>query len=227
MPFDENPGTFRGGHAVERQIGGPVMGRRMHLRAILSLAIGMTALPPRFAGAAEADQALLQAYSAIVTGAPPSLPMDGEVKSGRLVNLYSGTLKFGPKTGQKFAAGSLLSLGPGQCIVQNLTVTQDDKGWAETGLVTFDFSRVEKLRYLADEDDYEKAASRKPDDPKVSSIWIEGDNLHCQQVLHIDPAKPQHFEVCEKAWTVILGEPDDKKAAMAALDLIGAKCFKK
>ncbi|MBW6420229.1 hypothetical protein KX729_02135 [Rhizobium sp. XQZ8] len=196
----------------------------MRVNAALFVLAGLSA---DLALAADDDQARLQAYSSLLTGAPPSMAMDGEIKPGRQINLTNGVLKFGPKTGQRFASGDLLSLGPGQCIVQKLMISQGDKDWAQTSLITYDFSRVQKLRYLADDDDYEKAESRKPDDPKVTTIWIEGDNLHCQQVMHIDPAKPQHFEVCEKSWTVILTEPDDKKAAMAALDMIGARCFKK
>ena len=56
-------------------------------------------LPLQTARATEDDRVLLQAYSSILTGAPPSMQMDGEVKPGRLIELYNGTMKFGSGRG--------------------------------------------------------------------------------------------------------------------------------
>jgi hypothetical protein len=142
----------------------------------------------------------------------------GEMKDGSLVDIYNV-----PAGGR----ATIFLPGPTPCVAQQLILSEDEGKWAQTTMVTFDFSKVAGVRYLADADDFASAPSRSESDPAITTANLDGAKWNCQRVVGIDPAQPRFDTYCNDGWTVVFTAPNEAKAVQDAINRIGAACFKK
>ena len=162
---------------------------------------------------ASADDDRFQAMALLVSGSAEGPA--GDMRDGRFVELWNT---------ENDALADIVAPGPGGCVAQWHSMRQDRGGWVTASVSTYDFGKVENVRYLADDDDWETAPSREPDDPGITMIMLDGEDWNCQQVVHIDPAKPYFALHCNSNWTVVASSPEEVATIRAAVDRVRADC---
>jgi hypothetical protein len=137
------------------------------------LVVGMT-------GHAKADEKVLRAMSSLISAAPPSQPLPGTVVNGSLVV---------ENRSDKSSFVGVFAPGPGLCIVRLHSLRQSEKDWAESGTLSFDFTKIKQVRWLSDTDDRASAPSRPMDAPEVRTVAIDAETPWlCRDVVHLATA---------------------------------------
>ena len=173
------------------------------------LVVGMT-------GHAKADEKVLRAMSSLISAAPPSQPLPGTIVNGSLVV---------ENRSDKSSFVGVFAPGPGLCIVRLHSLRQSEKDWAESGTLSFDFTKIKQVRWLSDTDDRASAPSRPMDAPEVRTVAIDAETPWlCRDVVHLATAKPAFQSSCYKTWTVAVPTPADRVAAAKAIELVEKSC---
>jgi hypothetical protein len=185
--------------------------------ASLILPAALAAAAP--VGAEEID--LFRAMATLISGQPASVGPGGEIVRGDVVSFRSSQ---GGAFGGPSATGEVYHPGSADCTIQQIWATQEQKEWARVTVVTYDFRKLTKVRYLADGDDTDTAPSREPDDPAVTTIILSAPQWQCSRHIAIDPAEPVYESNCQDDWWITALEPEDRRVVARSLDTIGAEC---
>ena len=168
------------------------------------------------AGHARADEKVLRAMASLISAAPPSRPLPGNIVDGSLVvENRSDRLSF----------VGIFAPGPGLCIVRFHSLRQLPKEWAESTTLSFDFTKIKQVRWLSGTDDRASASSRPKDAPEVRTVAIDAETPWlCRDGVQLETAKPAFQSSCYKTWTVSVPTPADRAAAANAIELVEKSC---
>lgn len=165
---------------------------------------------------AEANEDVLRAMSSLIASAPPSQPLPGSIINGSLV------------VENRSDASSFVGVfapGPGLCVVRLHSIRQSHNGWAESGTIAFDFTKIKQVRWLSKADDLGSAPSRSMDTSDVRTVAIDAETPWlCRDTVYLTTAKPAFESTCYKTWTVAVPTPADRIAAAKAIELVKKSC---
>lgn len=165
---------------------------------------------------AAADEEVLRAMFSLIASQPPSHPVPGRVVNGSIViENRSGDASF----------VGVFAPGPGLCIVRLHSIRQSKTGWAESGTVAFDFTKVKRVRWLSETDDPGSAPSRSAEAQDVRLVAIDGETPWvCRDIVNLAAERPAYDSTCYKAWTVSVPTPEDRIAAAGAIQRVEKSC---
>ncbi|BCH23817.1 hypothetical protein [Mesorhizobium sp. L-8-3] len=165
---------------------------------------------------AMADEKILRAMSSLISAAPPSQSLPG--------NMVNGSLVVENRSDASSFVG-VFAPGPGLCIVRLHSIRQSQNDWAESGTIAFDFTKIKQVRWLSDTDDLASAPSRSTDAPEVRTVAIDAETPWlCRDIVYLATAKPAFASTCYKTWTVAVPTPADRAAAANAIELVEKSC---
>ena len=165
---------------------------------------------------AGANEDVLRAMASLIASAPPSQSLPG--------NIVNGSLVIENRSDASSFVG-VFAPGPGLCVVRLHSIRQSRDGWAESGTVAFDFTKIKQVRWLSETDDLGSAPSRSVDATDVRTVAIDAETPWlCRDIVYLATAKPAFESICYKTWTVAVPTPADRIAAAKAIDLVKKSC---
>ncbi|MGW9331613.1 hypothetical protein [Bosea sp. NPDC055594] len=186
------------------------MNARSAFRVLVTLAVAAACYPVK------ADEQVIRAMLTLVLRQYPSQPLPGNtVDGGMLVENRSKASSF---------VGYYAS-GPGLCLMRGHSIRQSQNGWAESGNLSFDFTKIKQVRWLSATDDPASAPSRPVEAPDVRTAAIDAEvPWLCHDVVHLVTAKPAFKSTCANTWTIPVPTPADRAAVAKAIELVRKSC---
>jgi|GEM_PF-1168606 len=164
---------------------------------------------------------LFRAMATVVSGQPASIGPAGELIHGDVVNQWTSQ---GGAFGGPSSSVEVSHTGPALCTLQQIWATQVEQEWATVTVVSYDFSKLTGVRYLADGDELETAPPRQPDDPAITTVVLSAPQWQCSRQIGIDPAKRIYESSCQDDWWITVIDERDREVVAKALTTIEAQC---